>query len=96
MKNIYDVLKSPIVTEKSTTQKETGNKVTFEVDRRANKIEIKQAVEKIFKVKVTDVHTMLVRGKVKRYKNLLGKRSDWKKAVVTLKPGEKVPFLEGA
>ena len=85
-----------VVTEKSTTQKETGNKVTFEVDRRANKIEIKQAVEKIFKVKVTDVHTMLVRGKVKRYKNVLGKRSDWKKAVVTLKPGEKVPFLEGA
>ncbi|MBP1709505.1 MAG: rplW [Deltaproteobacteria bacterium] len=96
MKNIYDVLKGPILTEKSTTQKETANKVTFEVDRRANKIEIKQAVEKIFKVKVTDVHTMLVRGKVKRYKNLLGKRSDWKKAVVTLKPGEKVPFLEGA
>jgi len=96
MKNIYDVLKSPILTEKSTTQKETANKVTFEVDRRANKIEIKQAVEKIFKVKVIDVHTMLVRGKVKRYKNLLGKRSDWKKAVVTLKPGEKVPFLEGA
>jgi len=96
MKNIYDVLKRPIVTEKSTTQKETANKVSFEVDRRANKIEIKQAVEKIFKVKVTDVHTMIVRGKVKRYKNLLGKRSDWKKAVVTLKPGEKVPFLEGA
>ena len=96
MKNIYDVLKSPILTEKSTAQKETANKVTFEVDRRANKIEIKQAVEKIFKVKVTDVHTMMVRGKVKRYKNLLGKRSDWKKAVVTLKPGEKVPFLEGA
>ena len=96
MKNIYDVLKGPILTEKSTTQKETANKVAFEVDRRANKIEIKQAVEKIFKVKVTDVHTMLVRGKVKRYKNLLGKRSDWKKAVVTLKPGEKVPFLEGA
>ena len=96
MKNIYDILKSPILTEKSTAQKETANKVTFEVDRRANKIEIKQAVEKIFKVKVTDVHTMIVRGKVKRYKNLLGKRSDWKKAVVTLKPGEKVPFLEGA
>ena len=96
MKNIYGVLKGPILTEKSTTQKEMANKVTFEVDRRANKIEIKQAVEKIFKVKVTDVHTMLVRGKVKRYKNLLGKRSDWKKAVVTLKPGEKVPFLEGA
>jgi len=96
MKNIYDVLKGPILTEKSTTQKETVNKVTFEVDRRANKIEIKQAVEKIFKVKVTDVHTMVVRGKIKRYKNVLGKRSDWKKAVVTLKPGEKVPFLEGA
>jgi len=96
MKNIYEVLKRPILTEKSTAQKEIANKVIFEVDRRANKIEIKQAVEKIFKVKVTDVHTMMVRGKVKRYKNLLGKRSDWKKAVVTLKPGEKVPFLEGA
>jgi large subunit ribosomal protein L23 len=96
MKNIHDVLKGPILTEKSTAQKETANKVTFEVDRRANKIEIKQAVEKIFKVKVIDVETMVVRGKVKRYKNLLGKRSDWKKAVVTLKPGEKVPFLEGA
>ena len=96
MKNIYDVLKSPILTEKSTTQKELANKITFEVDRRANKIEIKQAVEKIFKVKVIDVHTMLVLGKVKRTKNLLGKRPDWKKAVVTLKPGEKVPFLEGA
>lgn len=96
MKNIYDVLKRPILTEKSNAQKETGNKITFEVDRRANKIEIKQAVEKIFKVKVSDVHTMVVYGKVKRFKNLLGKRSDWKKAVVTLKPGEKVPFLEGA
>jgi large subunit ribosomal protein L23 len=96
MKNIYEVLKSPILTEKSTTLKEKANKVVFEVDRRANKIEIKQAVEKIFKVKVIDVRTMLVLGKVKRYKNLMGKRSDWKKAVVTLKPGEKVPFLEGA
>ena len=96
MKNIYDVLKRPILTEKSNAQKETANKITFEVDRRANKIEIKQAVEKIFKIKVSDVHTMVVRGKAKRLKNLLGKRSDWKKAVVTLKPGEKVPFLEGA
>jgi len=96
MKSIYDVIKRPLLTEKSTTQKEVANKITFEVDRRANKIEIKQAVEKIFKVKVINVHTMLVRGKLKRFKNIMGKRSDWKKAVVTLKAGEKVPFLEGA
>lgn len=96
MKSIYEVIKRPILTEKTTTQKEATNKITFEVDRRANKIEVKQAVEKIFKVKVTDVQTMVVRGKVKRLKRNLGKRPDWKKAIVTLKPGEQVPFLEGA
>jgi large subunit ribosomal protein L23 len=96
MKNIYEVIKRPILTEKSTILKDTANKIVFEVDRRANKLEIKQAVEKIFKVKVLAVHTINVKGKVKRFKNLLGKRSDWKKAIVTLKPGEKMPFLEGA
>lgn len=96
MKSMYDVIKRPILTEKSNSQKETANQITFEVDRRANKIEVKQAVEKIFKIKVLDVHMMMVHGKVKRFKNILGKRSDWKKAIVTLKPGEKVPFLEGA
>jgi len=96
MKNIYEIIKRPILTEKTTIQKEEANKITFEVDRRANKIEIKQAVEKIFKVKVVDVNTMMVRGKVKRVGRFKGKRPDWKKAVVTLKPGEQIPFLEGA
>ena len=96
MKNIYEIIKRPILTEKTTIQKEEANKITFEVDRRANKIEIKQAVEKIFKVKVVDVNTMMVRGKVKRVGKFKGKRPDWKKAVVTLKPGEQIPFLEGA
>jgi large subunit ribosomal protein L23 len=96
MKNIYDIIKRPILTEKTTLQKEEANKITFEVDRRANKIEIKQAVERIFKVKVVDVHTMVVRGKVKRMGRFTGKRPDWKKVIITLKPGEQIPFLEGA
>jgi len=96
MKNVYEIIKRPILTEKTTIQKEEANKITFEVDRRVNKIEIKQAVEKIFKVKVVDVNTMMVRGKVKRVGKFKGKRPDWKKAVVTLKPGEQIPFLEGA
>lgn len=96
MKSAYQVIKRPIITEKTTLQKEQSNQVTFEVDHRANKIEIKDAVEKIFKVKVDDVHTTMVKGKVKRLGRFSGKRSDWKKAVVTLREGEKLPFLEGA
>ena len=95
MKNIYEVIKRPGLTEKTTLQKELSNQVTFEVDRRANKIEIKEAVERIFKVKVIAVQSMVVRGKTKRVGRFSGKRSDWKKAIVTLKPGEQVPFLEG-
>ncbi len=95
MKNMYEVIKRPVLTEKTTLQKELSNQVTFEVDRRANKIEIKDAVERIFKVKVLDVQSMVVRGKTKRVGRFSGKRSDWKKAIVTLKPGEQVPFLEG-
>ena len=96
MKNMYEVIKRPVLTEKTTIQKELSNQITFEVDRRANKIEIKEAVEKIFKVKVLDVQSMVMRGKTKRVGRFSGKRSDWKKAIVTLKPGEQVPFLEGA
>ena len=92
---MYEVIKRPVLTEKTTLQKELSNQVTFEVDRRANKIEIKGAVERIFKVKVIDVQSMVVRGKTKRVGRFSGKRSDWKKAIVTLKPGEQVPFLEG-
>ncbi|MBN2467589.1 MAG: 50S ribosomal protein L23 [Deltaproteobacteria bacterium] len=96
MKSLYDVIKRPVLTEKTTVQKDSNNKITFEVDRRANKIEIKQAVEKVFKVKVADVQTMMVSGKVKRVGRFSGKRPDWKKAVVSLKAGEQIPFLEGA
>ena len=96
MKNVYEMIKRPIITEKSTIQQEQSNQVSFEVDRRANKIEIKQAVEKLFKVDVITVNTMTVKGKVKRLGCFSGKRSDWKKAIVTLKEGQTLPFLEGA
>ena len=96
MKNLYEVIKRGLLSEKTNIQKELNNKITFEVDRRSNKIEIKQAVEQIFKVKVVDVRTMVVRGKEKRVGRSIGKRPDWKKAIVTLKSGERIPFLEGA
>ena len=84
-----------MITEKSTLQKEMHNQLAFEVDRRANKIEIKKAVEKIFKVRVKDVHTMNYQGKQKRLGRTMGRRPHWKKAVVTLQPGEKIEFFEG-
>lgn len=92
----YDVIKRPIITEKTNTQKDTANQVTFEVDARANRIEVQRAVEKIFNVKVAETRTMHVRGKFKRRGRILGKRRDWKKAIVTLKPGERIEFFEGA
>lgn len=92
---MYEVIKRPVLTEKTTLQKEQANQITLEVDRRANKIEIREAVEKIFKVKVLDVQSMVVQGKTKRVGRFSGKKSDWKKAIITLQPGEKVPFLEG-
>lgn len=95
MKDIYGVIRKPIVTEKSNIQKEDSNKVTFEVDRKANRIEIRNAVQKLFNVKVVDVNVMNFRGKKKRVGRVIGRRSDWKKAVVTLKPGDKVEFFEG-
>ena len=95
MKDFYGVVHKPVVTEKSTIQKEDSNKVTFEVDPRANKIEIKNAVQKMFNVNVLDVHVMNFKGKKKRVGRVMGKRTDWKKAVVTLKAGEKIEFFEG-
>jgi large subunit ribosomal protein L23 len=95
MDKTYQILKRPLITEKSTAAKETYNKLYFEVDRRANKIEVKQAVEQIFKVDVVDVFTSNVRGKVKRVGRILSKRPDWKKAIVTIKPGQQVKFFEG-
>ena len=82
----YDIIKRPLVTEKSNIQKETANQLTFEVDRSANRIEIRRAIEQIFNVKVASVRTMQVTGKVKRRGRILGKRRDWKKAIVTLRP----------
>lgn len=91
----YHILKRPLVTEKSTTAKEESNKLYFEVDRRANKIEIKQAVEQIFKVNVLDVATANMRGKKKRVGRHFTRRPDWKKAMVTIKAGQRVEFFEG-
>ncbi|MCU0587385.1 MAG: 50S ribosomal protein L23 [Syntrophobacteraceae bacterium] len=92
----YQILKRPLITEKSNLEKEAHNKLFFEVDRRANKIEIKQAVELMFKVNVLDVKTMHVVGKKKRVGRFFTWRPDWKKAVVTIKPGQRVEFFEGA
>jgi large subunit ribosomal protein L23 len=90
-----DVLKRPLITEKATLLKGTSNAVSFEVDRRAKKKQIQEAVEKLFKVKVVEVRTMNVTGKVKRRGKTTGLRPGWKKAVVTLKAGEKIEFFEG-
>lgn len=92
----YRILKRPLITEKSTTEKDLHNKLFFEVDRGANKIEIKQAVEAMFKVNVLDVTTMNVAGKKKRVGKFFTRRSNWKKAIVTIKPGQRVEFFEGA
>ena len=91
----YEIIRRPLVTEKTTIQKESFNQVTFEVDRKANRVEIKRAIEKIFNVRVAVVRTMQITGKVKRRGRILGKRKDWKKAIVTLMPGERIDFFEG-
>jgi large subunit ribosomal protein L23 len=92
----YDIIRRPVITEKTNIQKDKANQVTFEVDPRANRIEVRRAVEKIFKVKVADARTMNVSGKIKRRGKISGKRRDWKKAIVTLMPGERIEFFEGA
>ncbi len=94
--NQYEIIKRPLITEKTNIQKELHNQLTFEVDRRANRIEIKRAIETIFNVRVAAVRTSQVTGKIKRRGRILGKRRDWKKAVVTLRPGERIDFFEGA
>ncbi len=95
MKSIYTVLLEPMLTEKGTLLKEVDNKVLFKVAKDANKVEIKRAVEEIFKVKVDRVSTMNYKGKTKRMGKNEGKRPDWKKAIVKLKEGEKLDFIEG-
>jgi large subunit ribosomal protein L23 len=94
--NIYDILLRPLITEKSNLIKDSLNKVSFIVARTANKKQIKEAVETLFKVKVADVRTAIVRGKMKRMGRYFGKRPNYKKAVVTLKKGHTIDFLGGA
>ena len=93
--NQYDIIKRPVITEKTNIQKEENNQISFEVDRHANRVEIARAIETIFNVKVAKTRTVQVKGKVKRRGRILGKRKDWKKAIVTLMPGEHIDFFEG-
>lgn len=93
--NLTDVLKRPLITEKATLLKEIGNSVSFAVDSRANKKQIREAIEALFKVKVVDVKTMNVPGKVKRRGRTVGRRPGWKKAVVVLRQGDHIEFFEG-
>ena len=95
MKEPQQIIKRPLITEKSTRQKQAGNQIAFVVDPQANKIEIRQAVEKLFKVKVKAVHTLNLSGKRKQMRRFFGWQSDWKKAIVTLKDGESIPVFEG-
>jgi large subunit ribosomal protein L23 len=91
-----DIIIRPLVTEKTNLQKELHNQVSFEVDRRANRIEIKRAVEQGFNVRVAAVRTMQMQGKTTQRGRIRGKRRDWKKAIVRLQPGERIAFFEGA
>jgi len=96
MKELHHILKKPLITEKSNIMKEMANQVVFEVAPTATKIEIRKAVEEVFKVKVVGVRTARMTGKRKRFGRTMGRRPDWKKAVVTLAPGQRVDFFEGA
>jgi len=93
--DIYQIIKEPRITEKANLQKEGANQISFKVDRRANKIEIRKAIEILFKTKVLEVKTMNVRGKRRRMGRNSGKRPDWKKAIVKLAPDQSIEFFEG-
>ncbi len=92
MKPLYKIIRKPLISEKANLLKEEAQIVTFEVDRGANKIEIKQAVEKAFDVKVKAVNTIQFRGKTKRVGANIGQRNNWKKAYVTLEEGQNIDF----
>ena len=94
---ITDVIRRPLITEKTTVIREAGDTLVFEVARGANKIDIRRAVEQLLGSKVANVRTLLTHGKIKRQGRYSGQRSDWKKAYVRLRSGEKLPdFLQGA
>jgi large subunit ribosomal protein L23 len=95
--NLTDVIRRPLITEKTSIQREDGRTIVFEVAAGANKVEIRQAIEKLLGSKVASIRTTIAHGKVKRQGRFAGRRSDWKKAYVRLRDGEKMPeFLEGA
>lgn len=94
MRSVYDVIKRPIISEKSTALSELGGKYVFEVAPQANKLEIRDAVKRLFKVDAKDVRTQIVHGKVKLVGRFVSKRSNWKKAIVTLAPGQKIDFFK--
>ena len=94
---LTDVIKRPLITEKTTIMREDGRTIVFEVAARANKVEIKRAIEQLLGTRVATVRTAIAHGKVKRQGRFAGRRADWKRAYVTLREGEKMPeFLEGA
>jgi len=94
---LEDIIKRPLIlTEKGSLLREQGNQYLFEVDPRANKVQIKEAVETLFSVSITDVNTLIVRGKVKRMGRGYAKRRNWKKAIVTLSDGDEIDFFGGA
>lgn len=95
MREYYQIIRRPLITEKGTDLKEHSNQYLFEVARDANKIEIKRAVESLFRVKVLSVRTLSVNGKKKRVGRFVGQTPGWKKAVATLKTGESIEFFEG-
>jgi large subunit ribosomal protein L23 len=94
---LTDIIRRPLITEKTTVIRDDGRTLVFQVAMDANKIEIKRAVEQLFGSKVASVRTSLAHGKMKRQGKYQGRRSDWKKAYVTLREGEKLPeFIQGA
>lgn len=95
MRNMYDVIVRPIVTEKSTDLLDRSGKYSFVVARDANKVEIADAIQKLFNVSVRDVRTMQYRGKERRVGRTIGRRASWKKAVVTLREGDTIEIFEG-
>jgi large subunit ribosomal protein L23 len=97
MLKLTDIIRRPLITEKTTVIREDGRTLVFQVAMHANKIEIKRAVEQLFGAKVASIRTSVAHGKVKRQGRFAGQRPDWKKAYVKLREGEKMPeFLEGA
>jgi large subunit ribosomal protein L23 len=95
MKEAYQVIVRPLLSEKGTRLREEGNQYLFQVVKRATKVEIKRAIEQLFKVKVIDVRTVQVRGKKRRLGRFQGRTPDWKKAIATVKTGDSIDLYEG-